>query len=87
MDYRLSSKKMCPKKEVALASNEFISKFKNRMDQNSQKPGDDEMLEEQMEAADLSDGSDDSQGEPNGQMWSLCGWLGEQVRGEWKERS
>lgn len=59
---------MCPKKEVALASNEFISKFKDRIDRNSQKSDDDEMLEEQMEAADLSDGSDDSQGKPNGQM-------------------
>lgn len=64
---------MCPKKEVALASNEFISKFKIRADQNSQTAEDHERLEEQMEAANLSDGLDES---PNGQMWSACWWLG-----------
>lgn len=66
LEYRLSSNRKCPKKE-ALASNEFISKFKIRADQNSQLP-EDERLEEQMEAANLSDGSDESQGKPNGQM-------------------
>ncbi|KAK2859048.1 hypothetical protein Q5P01_003668 [Channa striata] len=68
LQYRLSSKQMCPKKEVALASNEFISKFKNRVGQNSQKLDKDEMLDEQMEAANLSDGSDEPQEKPNGQM-------------------
>ena len=56
---------MCPKKEGALASNEFITRFKIRADQDSQ---DGERLEEQLEAANLSDGSDESQGKPNGQM-------------------
>ncbi|KAM9334694.1 differentially expressed in FDCP 6 homolog [Symphorus nematophorus] len=65
LEHRLSSKRMCPKKEGALASNEFITKFKIRADQNSQ---DQERLEEQLEAANLSDGSDESQGKPNGQM-------------------
>ncbi|XP_018542601.1 differentially expressed in FDCP 6 homolog isoform X2 [Lates calcarifer] len=68
LDYRLSSQQMCPKKEGALASNEFISKFKKRADQNSQIPDHDRRLEEQMEAAHLLDGSDESQGKPNGQM-------------------
>ncbi|XP_026219526.1 differentially expressed in FDCP 6 homolog isoform X2 [Anabas testudineus] len=66
--HRLSSKQMCPKKEVALASNEFISKFKKQIGDNSQKPDADEVLEDQVEAGNLSDGSDESQGEPNGQM-------------------
>lgn len=77
LEYRLSSNRKCPKKE-ALASNEFISKFKIRADQNSQLP-EDERLEEQMEAANLSDGSDESQGKPNGQMWSPSLRLGEHV--------
>lgn len=59
---------MCPKKEGALASNEFVSKFKIRVNQNSQMPENQQRLEEQMEAANLSDGSDDSQDKPNGQM-------------------
>lgn len=59
---------MCPKKEGALASNEFISKFKKTSDQSSGTPEDIETLEVQMEAADLSDGSDESQRKPNGQM-------------------
>ncbi|XP_051248709.1 differentially expressed in FDCP 6 homolog [Dicentrarchus labrax] len=67
LEHRLLSKRMCPKKEGALASNEFVSKFKIRADQNSQTPEDSESLEEQMEAANLSDGSDESQGRPNGQ--------------------
>ncbi|XP_029318001.1 differentially expressed in FDCP 6 homolog [Cottoperca gobio] len=68
LDNRLLSKSTCPKQEGALASNEFISKFKMRVDQNSQIPGGSETLEEQLEAANLSDGSDESQGNPNGQM-------------------
>ena len=59
---------MCPKKEGALASNEFISKFKIRADQNNQISEDSETLEEQLEAANLSDGAEKSQGKPNGQM-------------------
>lgn len=68
MEHRLSSKCKCPKKEGALASNEFISKYKIRSEQNSQIPEDGKTLEEQLEAANLSDGSDESQGKPNGQM-------------------
>ncbi|XP_029019137.1 differentially expressed in FDCP 6 homolog [Betta splendens] len=72
MQSHLSSRQMCPKKEVALASNEFVSKFKGRADRSSPKPDDDDVqLEEQlewMEPANLSDGSDDSQEKPNGQM-------------------
>lgn len=59
---------MCPKKEGALASNEFVSKFKIKQE-HRRIPEDHKRLEEQMEAANLSDGSDDeSQGKPNGQM-------------------
>ncbi|AWO98145.1 Hypothetical protein SMAX5B_016721 [Scophthalmus maximus] len=67
-DNRLSSKQTCPKKEGALASNEFISKFKIRADQIGQIPEDQQTLEEQLEAAQLSEGSDESQGKPNGEM-------------------
>ncbi len=59
---------MCPKQEGAFASNEFISKFKKRADQNSQTPEELQRLEEQMEATNLSEGSDESQQKPNGQM-------------------
>ncbi|XP_019130769.2 differentially expressed in FDCP 6 [Larimichthys crocea] len=65
LEHRLSSKQLCPKKEGALASNEFISKYKTRANQIRE---DDEGLEEQMEATNLSDGSNESQGKPNGQM-------------------
>lgn len=68
LEQRLSTKRMCPKKEGALASNEFINKYKIRASQNSQIPEDQKGLEEQMEAANLSDGSDESQDKPNGQM-------------------
>ncbi|KAK1906988.1 Differentially expressed in FDCP 6 like [Dissostichus eleginoides] len=54
-DNRNVSKSMCPKKEGALASNEFISKYKMRADQNRKMPEGSEMLEEQLEAAHLSD--------------------------------
>ncbi|XP_076578847.1 differentially expressed in FDCP 6 homolog isoform X1 [Chaetodon auriga] len=68
LEQRLSTKRMCPKKEGALASNEFINKYKIRASQNSQIPEGQKELEEQMEAANLSDGSDESQDKPNGQM-------------------
>ncbi|XP_022605044.1 differentially expressed in FDCP 6 homolog [Seriola dumerili] len=68
LEHRLLSKQMCPKKEGALASNEFISKFKIRAHENSQTPEENQRLEEQMEAAHLSDRSDEPQGKPNGQM-------------------
>ncbi|XP_041636284.1 differentially expressed in FDCP 6 homolog isoform X2 [Cheilinus undulatus] len=67
LEYRLS-KSTCPKKEGALASNEFISKYKIRAGLNMGVPEDGERLEEQLEAANLSDGLDESQGKPNGQM-------------------
>ncbi|XP_070848158.1 differentially expressed in FDCP 6 [Chaetodon trifascialis] len=68
LEQRLSTKRMCPKKEGALASNEFINKYKIRASENSQIPEGQKGLEEQMEAANLSDGSDESQDKPNGQM-------------------
>ncbi|KAM6896616.1 differentially expressed in FDCP 6 homolog [Lycodopsis pacificus] len=68
LEHRLLSRHMCPKKEGALASNEFISKLKIRADHNRQTPEDGETLEEQMEAANLSDGSNESQRKPNGEM-------------------
>ncbi|XP_076014986.1 differentially expressed in FDCP 6 homolog [Genypterus blacodes] len=55
---RLQLKNTCQKKEDALASNEFISKFKL----SNQGP------EKQMEAAHLSEGEEESQQKPNGQM-------------------
>lgn len=60
---------MCPKKE-ALASNEFIAKCKLKQDQDTPLAEDHDLrnLKEQMEAANLSDGSDDSEETPNGQM-------------------
>ncbi|XP_022073411.1 differentially expressed in FDCP 6 homolog [Acanthochromis polyacanthus] len=66
LEHRLLSTRMCPKKEGALASNEFITKFKIS-GQNSQTGEDSERLEEQLEAVNLSDQSDESQGKPNGQ--------------------
>ncbi|XP_073336607.1 differentially expressed in FDCP 6 homolog [Pagrus major] len=73
LEHRLLSKQLCPKKEGALASTEFITKLKVKVDQNSvttpeDQEGLEEQLEEQLEAANLSDGSDESQGKPNGQM-------------------
>lgn len=65
LESRLLSKPTCPKKEDALASNEFITKFKIRVDQNR---GDDESLEHQLEAANLSDESFQAQTEVNGQI-------------------
>lgn len=60
---------MCPKKE-ALASNEFIAKCKLKEQQDTQTEADDDLrsLTEQMETANLSDGSDKSEEAPNGQM-------------------
>lgn len=59
---------MCPKKEGALASSEFISKFKIKPEHCTEEmPDDCETLEEGMKATSLSDGSDDeSKGKPNG---------------------
>ncbi|KAM7367200.1 hypothetical protein PAMP_015118 [Pampus punctatissimus] len=59
LEHRLL-KNTCPRKEGALASNEFISKLKIRADPNSEIP-ENKTLEEQMEATNLSDGSDESQ--------------------------
>ncbi|XP_068442457.1 differentially expressed in FDCP 6 homolog [Clinocottus analis] len=71
LEHRLSSKHTCPKKEGALASNEFIFKFKKTDDQNQTADDDSdalEQLEDRMEAADLSDRSDELQEKPNGQV-------------------
>ncbi|XP_071391556.1 differentially expressed in FDCP 6 homolog [Centroberyx affinis] len=68
LEHRLTSTRSCPKKEGALASNEFITKFKTRAGQDSQSAEDREGLEEQMEAVSLSDGSDESQEKSNGQI-------------------
>ncbi|XP_072233420.1 differentially expressed in FDCP 6 homolog [Leuresthes tenuis] len=55
LESHFMSKQMCPKKEGALASNEFISKYKIKADHNSRIPGGEcERLEEQMEATNLS---------------------------------
>ncbi|KAM4614842.1 differentially expressed in FDCP 6 homolog [Polymixia lowei] len=67
LESRLSSKRTCPKKEGALASSEFVSKFKMRVNEDSQSLQDKEGLEEQMEAVSLSDESDGTQEKPNGQ--------------------
>ncbi|KAF6731205.1 Differentially expressed in FDCP 6-like [Oryzias melastigma] len=67
LDSRMTSKYFCPRTEGALASSEFISKYKIRDDQNSQiGPEECEGLEEQMGAAHLSDASEESLGKPNG---------------------
>lgn len=69
LEQRLSSKPFCPKKEGALASNEFITKFKKKTEHNTQTPEDELGFQEQMEATNLSDNSDDESDEkPNGQM-------------------
>ncbi|XP_028256243.1 differentially expressed in FDCP 6 homolog isoform X2 [Parambassis ranga] len=69
LENRLLSTRTCPKKEGALASNEFISKFKARAEHDSRTQDyDEEALEEQMEAANLTDQSYESQGKPNGQL-------------------
>ncbi|XP_029969251.1 differentially expressed in FDCP 6 homolog [Salarias fasciatus] len=65
LESRLLTTRTCPKTEGALASNEFISKFKIRANQNSRTR---DGLEEQMEAANLSDESDDSHDKSNGRM-------------------
>ena len=59
---------MCPKKEGALASNEFITKLKKRSDQIDEidhMTEDDRTLDDYMEATHLSD---EPQAKPNGQM-------------------
>ncbi|XP_071761743.2 differentially expressed in FDCP 6 homolog [Centroberyx gerrardi] len=68
LEHRLTSTHSCPKKEGALASNEFITKFKTKAGQDSQSAEDREGLEEEMEAVSLSDGSDESQEKSNGQI-------------------
>nr|XP_046235117.1 differentially expressed in FDCP 6 [Scatophagus argus]XP_046235118.1 differentially expressed in FDCP 6 [Scatophagus argus] len=68
LEYRRSSQPLCPKKEGALASSEFISKFKIRAGQDSQISDGHKRLEERMEAANLTDESDESQEKPNGQV-------------------
>ncbi|KAF7644593.1 hypothetical protein LDENG_00219410 [Lucifuga dentata] len=65
---RSLTKRTCPKKDSALASNEFITKFRISDSQNSQLPENNKGLEKQMEAANLSDGSEESQKKPNGQI-------------------
>ncbi|XP_027899503.1 differentially expressed in FDCP 6 homolog [Xiphophorus couchianus] len=58
LDSRLQSKYTCPKKEGALASNEFICKYKIRNEQNNRIRGDEsENLEVQLEADSLSEES------------------------------
>ncbi|XP_004083118.1 differentially expressed in FDCP 6 homolog [Oryzias latipes] len=67
LDSRLTSKYFCPRTEGALASNEFISKYKIRNDQSSRLEEEEcERLEEKMGAAHLSDDSEESQEKPNG---------------------
>lgn len=60
---------MCPKKE-ALASNEFIAKCKLKEQQDTRLEVDYDLrnLTKQMESENLSDGSDESEETPNGQM-------------------
>lgn len=65
MEHRLLSKSRCPKKEGALASNEFITKLKTRSDLENSIPEETESLEETMSAAKLSE---TSQVKRNGQM-------------------
>lgn len=58
LDSRLQSKYTCPKKEGALASNEFICKYKIRNEQNNRIRGDEsENLEVHLEADSLSEES------------------------------
>ncbi|KAM6895293.1 differentially expressed in FDCP 6 homolog [Xenentodon cancila] len=69
LESRLMTKNVCPKKEGALASNEFISKLKIRGNQHGQIQGDEhDTLDELMESTHLSDESDESQQKPNGRM-------------------
>ncbi|KAF7229266.1 differentially expressed in FDCP 6 homolog [Nothobranchius furzeri] len=59
LESRLLSQNICPKKEGALASTEFISKYKIRHDRSNRIGGDEmEKLEERMEAAHMSDEAD-----------------------------
>ncbi|XP_041833595.1 differentially expressed in FDCP 6 homolog [Melanotaenia boesemani] len=67
LEGRFVSKNMCPKKEGALASNEFISRFKIKVDEKIGR-GEHERLGKQMEATHLSDNSDEYEEKPNGQM-------------------
>ncbi|XP_019738647.1 differentially expressed in FDCP 6 homolog [Hippocampus comes] len=64
---RRPTKHLCPKKEGALASNEFISKFKIQGTRSSNAPAEyRDTLEESMEAAHLSDDSEDATETSNG---------------------
>ncbi|KAM8883785.1 differentially expressed in FDCP 6 homolog [Synchiropus picturatus] len=54
LELRLSTKQMCPKKEGALASNEFITKLKTRIEIGSGTE-DGETLSEQVDAMNLED--------------------------------
>lgn len=68
-EHRASSKHVCPKKE-ALESNEFIAKCKLKEQQDTRLEVDHDLrnLTKQMESENLSDGSDESEETPNGQM-------------------
>lgn len=69
LQQQLSSKRLCPKKEGALASNEFITKFKSKIEHNSERPEDVRGFEVDLEEENLSDNSDDKSDEkPNGEM-------------------
>lgn len=60
---------MCAKKE-ALASNEFITKYKLKEEEGTLSAQEHDLsnLKEQTETTNLSDGSDGSEETPNGQM-------------------
>ncbi|XP_028305118.1 differentially expressed in FDCP 6 homolog [Gouania willdenowi] len=69
LENRLMSTRTCPKKEGALASSEFISKFTKQADVDRQINKDEETLEEQLENICMSD---QPPGKPNGQMLDKC---------------
>ncbi|XP_024913258.1 differentially expressed in FDCP 6 homolog isoform X1 [Cynoglossus semilaevis] len=61
MQNRQVAKEFCPKKEGALASNEFITKFKNLASQNNEMTEEHQKLEQQQETGHVSDGEEESQ--------------------------
>uniref|UniRef100_A0A8C6UC91 DEF6 guanine nucleotide exchange factor c n=1 Tax=Neogobius melanostomus TaxID=47308 RepID=A0A8C6UC91_9GOBI len=61
LEHRQFSKYMCPKKEGALASNEFVCKLKTKGALDNSIPEDTESLGEKMRAAELSDSHETSQ--------------------------
>lgn len=61
MQNRHVAKEFCPKKEGALASNEFITKFKNLASQNNEMTEEHQKLEQQQETGHVSDGEEESQ--------------------------